>query len=134
MNYSSEFRRCLLEEDVNSIMKLWKHVSPHLPQPANEEEARHSIHLARSKMNTIPKNLQNYSLSWLKERETTKIVHAIGISVGFHNETNHKKRARALEIRESMSDAVITAIKEGVDLETEISEFKNRMMTARNAM
>lgn len=131
MEHSAEFRRALVECDVRAIRRLWQHVSPHLPQPKDDAAALIAIHMARVKMTTLPAKLREYSEAWLSERRTGRIAHAVGIAVGFANETNPKKIARSIEIREAMSDAVERAVVAGVDLATETAEVRRRMMRAR---
>jgi hypothetical protein len=67
MNHADEFRRCLIELDVVGICDLWFHVSPHLPQPKNNDEALATIHYARTQTNSIPMRLR-CSHAWLCER------------------------------------------------------------------
>ena len=70
--HESEFRRCLLELDVEGIMKLWKHVAPHLAEtdPAN---ALISLHIARVEAKYMPKKLKAYSVAWLADLGYQKI-------------------------------------------------------------
>ena len=67
IRHAKEFRRCLVEIDVDAILRLQAHVSPHLPT-LTRQEALYSIHLARTKMNTLPRHLKTYSQRWLNER------------------------------------------------------------------
>lgn len=65
--HGAEFRRCLISLDVSGMMKLWKHVAPHLADQG-PKEALISMHIARCEMKTLPKKLKDYSRDWLAER------------------------------------------------------------------
>ncbi len=66
--HAAEFRRCLIDLDVNGIRKLWAEVSPYLPQPQNTKEALFSLHMARTEAQSVPLGLRQYSHRWLRER------------------------------------------------------------------
>lgn len=72
MEYSAEYRRCLLEVDVDGVIKLWAHTNPNLPQPT-QEEARVQIHIARVEAKSMPANEKQWSLAWLAEHGYRKI-------------------------------------------------------------
>lgn len=65
--HGGEFRRCLIECDVNGIIRLWKHVAPHLPI-RSRKEALYTLHLARTEAESVPLRLRQYSDRWLRER------------------------------------------------------------------
>lgn len=67
MQHTAELRRCLLEVDVDGIVKLWRHVAPHLPQPTNSFEATAAIHMARVQMESMPLKSRYYSHCWLRD-------------------------------------------------------------------
>jgi hypothetical protein len=48
---------------------MWSSVNPHLPQPANAEDAEVCLHLARTAAATIDIKLRAYSHRWLTERK-----------------------------------------------------------------
>jgi hypothetical protein len=141
MNHADAFRRCLIELDVVGICDLWFHVSPHLPQPKNNEEALATIHYARTQARSIPIRLRCYSHAWLCERglpsglpdvwkpKAARLyphqVKAVGISVKALSEAN-VPRARAIE--KAMSDAVLECYADGV---TDSDIVKSRMNAAR---
>lgn len=133
MDHAAEFRRCLEMLDVRGIRKLWQHVSPHLPQPATDDEALYTIHLARVEMkDAISPKLREYSKRWLDERKIGRVSHAVGIAVGMQRDwSDPRKVDKFLNVRGSMEHAVNVAIKDGVDLEKEASEIKDRMLVAR---
>lgn len=66
--HADEFLRCLLELDVDGIMKISAHVFPPQCQPANRSEALASLHLARTKSARVPEKAKRYSQRWLNER------------------------------------------------------------------
>lgn len=134
MEHDAEFRRCLLELDVAGIRALWQHLSPGLPQPQSEDETLHTIHLARVGMATLPAQQRAYSEAWLKERQTGRIVRAVGIAVGVHGDLDPVRRERTQELQSAMSEAVTQAIQDGVDLATETPEIQRRMREARQKL
>lgn len=129
LRHGVEFRRCLIELDVAGIQKLWAHVSPHLPQPKTDDEALHTLHLARTKVPTLPLKLRMYSQAWLAERERkTRIAAAVGIVV---MAPKHRRR-QALDLRAELSGAVMDAYQAGVDLAKDAAEVSRRMDVARD--
>lgn len=124
MNHEAEFRRCLLELDVEGIRRLWRHVQPNLPQPKSDHEVLCTIHLARTKMQAISLGGRKYSEDWLRERQVGQTVPVVGIAV-------KHRLPRSLEIRSAMSEAVVDAIKAGVSLENESDEIRKRILAAR---
>lgn len=119
--HAAEFRRCLLQLDVAGVIKLWKHVAPHLAgqTPA---EALTALHMARVEAKSIPAKLKAYSKAWLAERGYQKFdggwvnglpkpvvtAEAIGIAV----KSNDPRVAQ--RIQTAMSDAVQNAIAKGI--------------------
>lgn len=67
MQHGAEFRRCLVDLDVDGVMKLWGHVAPHLAG-MTRSGALYSLHLARTQAKSIPLLMQLYSQRWLNER------------------------------------------------------------------
>jgi hypothetical protein len=127
MQYADEFRRCLLDLDVRGMRRLWRHVSPHLPQPESDYDTLVTMHLARLEMNNISADKKRYSKQWLEERETTRIVSAVGTAVGSRVVDGVSGRSRAKELEQRMSDAVEAAAKEGVDLDKDAGEVRRRI-------
>jgi hypothetical protein len=119
IEHSAEFRRCLDTLDVATIRRLWKHVNPHLPQPANDEEALTRLHYARTLAQSMPFKKRAYSHSWLLERGLPsglpdhmrkradrmypRVVEAVGIAVKGGSELG---RLVAPLIQADMADAV----------------------------
>lgn len=68
VKHGAEFRRCLVDLDVKGIVALWRCVSPHLPQPANDDEALICLHMARTGAESVPVRARQYSDRWLRER------------------------------------------------------------------
>lgn len=141
MNHADAFRRCLIDLDVVGICDLWFHVSPHLPQPKNNDEALATIHYARTQAGSIPLKLRCYSHAWLCERglpsglpdhwkpRASRLypheVKAVGVSVMAMSEAN-VPRARAIE--KAMSNAVLECYADGV---TDVDRIRGRMNEAR---
>jgi hypothetical protein len=141
MNHADAFRRCLIDLDVVGICDLWFHVSPHLPQPKNNDEALATIHYARTHAESIPQRLRCYSHAWLCERglpsglpdwlkpRANRLypheVKAVGVSVMAMSEAS-VPRARAIE--KAMSNAVLECYADGV---TDVDLIRGRMNEAR---
>lgn len=129
--HETEFRRCLVEIDVEGMRRLWAHVSPHLPQPYCDAEALETIHRARVDMATLAPDARRYSMDWLRERETSRVVSAVGIAVKAINES---RKTQAAEMQHAMSQAVADAVRDGVSLDTEADEIRARIAAARKRM
>ena len=141
MNHADAFRRCLIDLDVVGICDLWFHVSSHLPQPKNNEEALVTMHYARTHARSIPIKLRCYSHAWLCERGLPSglpdcwkpkaarlyphTVKAVGVAVKAMSAEN-VPRARAIE--KAMSDAAMECYADGV---TDPQVIKTRMDAAR---
>ena len=141
MDHADAFRRCLIELDVVGICDLWFHVSPHLPQPKNNEEALIMMHYARTETQSIPVRLRCYSHAWLCERglpsnlpdqlkpKASRLyphkVKAVGIAV---KAISAEGALRARIIERVMSDAVMECYADGV---TDPQIIKARMDAAR---
>lgn len=95
--HAEEFRRCLVDCDIEGVKKIWKHVAPNMPQPKNDRDALISIHMARTQTERLPFRFRAYSHSWLidngfpsqlpdklkpkAERMYPRVVSAVGICV-----------------------------------------------------
>ena len=124
--HNAEFSRCLAECDVQGIRRLWSHVSPHLPQPANDHDALVAIHHARTQANSFNLRLRAYSHRFLidngypsglpdylkprAERMYPRIEDGVGISVGGTGEVGNMI---APIIQGAMSDAVMDCYANG---------------------
>lgn len=144
MSYEAQFRQCLIDLDVVGICDLWFHVSPHLPQPKNNDEALATIHYARTQARSIPLRLRCYSHAWLCERglpsglpdcwkpKASRLyphnVNAVGVAVLAMSEAN-KPMARAIE--KAMSDAAMECYADGV---TDVDRIRGRMNEARRGV
>jgi hypothetical protein len=110
------FREALEQLDVPLVRKIWRHVFPNMPQPASDDEALISLHMARSAARSIGFRARAYSHVWLVERGFPSqlpdelrpraeriypvIVPTVGIAV------RHRTPV-ALAIRQSMEEAVL---------------------------
>lgn len=65
--HSAEFRRCLIELDVDGVMKLWEHIAPHLAI-MSRKEALYTLHMARTDAKSVPLHMRQYSTKWLRDR------------------------------------------------------------------
>lgn len=140
-NHADAFRRCLVDLDVVGICDLWFHVSPHLPQPKNNDEALATIHYARTQAGSIPVRLRCYSHAWLSERglpsglpdwlkpKAARLyphqVNAVGVAVKALSAAA-EPLARAIE--RAMSDAAAECYADGV---RDSATIKARMAEAR---
>lgn len=130
MSVSAEFRDCLLTMDVTRARSIWATVAPHLPQPADVQEAERLMHMARVESRTMPPALVEYSRAWLNDRYPVTTALAVGIAVGLNTNKGWQRR-RDLDVRHEMSEAVVRSIQEGLDLDGDADEVKRRMMANR---
>lgn len=70
--HGTEIRRCLVEMDVAGLMKIWRHVAPHLADQTPAQTLI-SAHMARVEMKFISLKLKTYSKDWLAERGIAKV-------------------------------------------------------------
>jgi hypothetical protein len=141
VNYADDFKRCLEETDIVGIRRLWKHVQPNLPQPANDHDALVSLHMARTQSLSVRFELRAYSHRWLvdhgfpslmpdnlkprAERIYSKVVEAVGISVNF---SSPLLKPIAEPVRKAMEDAVNDCYANG---DRDPALIRQRMMEAR---
>jgi hypothetical protein len=139
--HSAEFRRCLEQLDVAGVRRLWRHMSPHLPQPANDAEALVTLHHARTQTESIAIRLRAWSHRWLldhgypsglpdhmkpsAERIYPRVVEGVGISVNFRSPILQPITGL---VRGAMEDAVSEAY---ADKKTEPSFVRARMQQAK---
>lgn len=133
--HGPEFRRCLIQMDVDGLVKLWRHVAPHLAdQPARDILI--SMHIARCEMRSLAPSLKDYSEAWLLERGYRKIEgrwingpepqEAIAGAVGIAVKSSDPLVAK--RIHRAMDDALQNALARGI-IEAPIQ--KERMLQAR---
>jgi len=121
--------RCLLSLDVNGFRNATRAPAPHLPQPESDWQALYVMHLSRVRMLHISPQQKRYSEHWLREiAPKTRIAAAVGIAV---KARNAESAERASDVQAAMSEAVIAAVKEGIDIEIEVPEVHRRMKLAR---
>jgi len=141
MDHGAEFRRCLEQLDVAGIRALWRHVSPHLPQPADDAEALTTLHFARTQTRSVALKLRAWSHRWLldnghpsglpdelkpaAERICPRVVEAVGIMVAFSNPI---LKPIGDQVRGAMEDAVLDAY---AHKKTEPAFVRARMAEAR---
>jgi hypothetical protein len=129
MHHQREILRCLTVLDITGMRKVWREMSPHLDQPGSDWEALHIMHEARVRMATISPQQKRYSEHWLREHKSkTHIAAAVGIIV---KSMSSAGRERARDVQGEMSEAVLLAVRDGVDIEHEIAEMHDRMMRAK---
>ena len=126
MTHADEMRRCLDQQDLVGIIRLWAHVCPHLPAPATQHDARITMHIARTQTDVLAFSLRAYSHAWLTERSLPsmlpdhlkpsaerlypRVVTAVGISV---NARDPAMKPAAKAIERAMSNAVEEAYADG---------------------
>src|SRR5215475_8459300 len=101
----AEYRRCLAEVDVASFRRLLHELFPHLPQPEDNAQALHTLHMARAQARSMPLDLRRYSQAWLDEHERRTVAYAVGIAVGAPEE----RQDMAEDLTEAMSSSVMNA-------------------------
>jgi hypothetical protein len=129
MRHQQEVLRCLLALDIPGIRKVWKEMAPHLDQPESDWDALRAMHEARVRMHRISPQQKRYSEHWLRELESkTRITAAVGIAVKAFKSENAE---RARDMQSAQVEAVLLAIKDGVDIEANVPEIHRRMKLAR---
>jgi len=139
MQASAEVRRCLIELDIEGIVRAWGQLQPNLPVPATRGEVLIALHMARTSANTVPLKLRAYSHRFLidqgfpsqlpdrlkpsAEKLYPRSESAVGISV------NSKYPVVKLAIQSAMEYAVLEAYADGHSDEPEI--VRQRMLEAR---
>lgn len=109
-------RQALIELDVDAACAIWKAAAPHLPAPPSREAAIATMHMARTKTQTIVPRLRYYSHRWLldhgypsllpdrlrapAERMYPKVVDAVGVAV----------RSSFPEVRTAITTAMSNAV------------------------
>lgn len=140
-NHSAEFRRCVEQLDVAGIRALWRHVSPHLPQPADDAEALASLHFARTQTRSIALKLRAWSHRWLLDHDLPsglpdelkpaaeqicpRVVEAVGIMVAYRSPI---LKPIGDQVRGAMEDAVMDAF---AHRKTDPAFLRARMNEAR---
>lgn len=81
--FAGEFLRCLIELDVDGILRLHAVVFPAQTFPSSRTEALASLHLARTKSDRVPMKLKRYSQKWLNER---------GLGSWFNDDSDRRQR------------------------------------------
>lgn len=66
--FGAEFRRCLIELDVDGIIALHKRTMIPGTEPKTRKQALATLHAARAMAESIPLHLRIYSDRWLRER------------------------------------------------------------------
>lgn len=128
VRHAAEFRRCLIELDIPAIRRLWRQVSPHLPQPETDLETLQTMHTARVAMKTLPEDKRAYSEAWLNERG---LLARVETGVGIMVIAPDHRREQAEYVRTAMSGSVMDSLKAGLDLDKDAKEVKRRMEIVR---
>jgi hypothetical protein len=132
MRHQQEVLRCLLALDIPGIRKVWKEIVPHLDQPESDWDALRAMHEARVRMLRISPQQKRYSEHWLRELESkTRIAAAVGVAV---KALNSEIVERARDVQSAQVEAVLAAVKDGVDIEAEVPELHRRMKIARQSV
>lgn len=100
--HAAEVRRITETLDVAAARRLWRHMAPHLHQPANDHEMLLQLHYQRTQMKSMPLKLRVYSDRWLVDhgyptampdklralgdRLYPRVVEGVGISVAVSSE------------------------------------------------
>jgi hypothetical protein len=121
--------RCLIALDIPGIRRVWKQMAPHLDQPESDWDALRTMHEARVRMLRISPQQKKYSEHWLRELESkTRIAAAVGIAIKAFKSENTQ---RARDLQGEMAEAVLLAVRDGVNIESEVPEVHRRMAAAR---
>lgn len=136
---SDEVRRCLIELDIEGMVRAWGRIWPGMPVPTTRGEVLVALHLARTVSITVPLRLRAYSHRWLidqnypsqlpdhlkprAEKLYPKAEAAVGISV------SSKYPAVKYAVQTAMEQAVLEAYADGHSDEPE--KVRQRMLEAR---
>lgn len=136
---SNDVRRCLVELDIEGMVRAWGRAWPGLPVPATRGEVLVALHIARTAAASVPIRLRAYSHRWLTdqgypsqlpdhlksraERLYPKVEKSVGISV------NSKYPVVKYAIQTAMEQAVLEAYADGHRDEPE--KVRQRMLEAR---
>lgn len=135
----SDFRRCLVDLDTVTARKLWAQASPHLHQPANDEEALVMLHYARTEARSVAFRLRAYSHRWLvdqglpsalpdelkpkAERIYPKVVEAVFVGV----------ISNIVGVKEGLTEAMRSAVEEAyADGKTDPDFLRARIVDAQD--
>lgn len=132
-----EYRRCLIDLDIEGIVRVWK--ATNMPMPEDRGDVLACLHMARTASRSVPLTMRSYSHRWLldhglpsqlpdhlksrAERLYPQTTHAVGISV------NSKYPVVQKAISGVMREAVLEAYADGHQDEPE--KVKQRMQEAR---
>jgi hypothetical protein len=151
-DHSAEFRRCLVDCDVSTILKLWKHVFPSMPAPETDEDALICIHMTRTATERLPFRFRAYSHRWLEERGVTqkcrsllpdelkpkaermypRIVSAVGVCVAsMGNRKTDYHHAVSTEMCHRIEDLYADGIEDPVIVKANLKEIHDRMRRQR---
>jgi hypothetical protein len=118
------FRSCITRLDVKGIRNLHRRFNPHLPQPKDDEEALTSLHIARTQAKFLSERERQYSRDWLAERQTGRIAHAVGVSVGMPSQPLNSRQE---DVRDAMSDSAGESYDGSSAQDPSIQEFCARL-------
>lgn len=69
MSLQDDFRRALIDGDIDAACKMWAtRIAPNSPQPSTKAEREITFHMARTVARSIPLRLRKYSDRWLRTR------------------------------------------------------------------
>lgn len=138
MNARSAARRCIMEADAATALRLWPEIFPQYPPLGTEADALVVLHTARTAMQTIPPRQRFWSHRWLRERGLPsrlpdnlrpraermypKIAEGVLIAI------NTKYPAVRVAIQRATSDAIMDCYANG---DTEPAFVKARWQDAR---
>ncbi len=128
-----EFHRAILELDVATVIRLWKNISPEMPQPESVYDAMVSVHLARVAMGNIPRKARQFSKRWLQDHaeRTPVVAAAVGVAV---KPLSRYSINRANDVQETLTESVYDSIKVGLDIDEEAPEVRTRMTRAKEKL
>jgi len=140
MKHSAEFRRCLLEGDVTTLIRLHKLIAP-WSNELSPVEATITMHIARVETKNFPRAVKQFSIEWLADHGYVKadgkwqrsdalekqiFTEAVGIS---SSAVGGNKYQLNYKIERGMSDVLLNGIAKGImepPMQTEIMQ-KERM-------
>lgn len=127
MTQPDHFRQLLIEGDFRAMRRVFAAHCPHLPEPADDDQAEVSMHMARTGAESIPFRHRAWSHRWLSERKYPSLLSdklkpkaerlypvarpIVGIAI---KSLNKSRQPEADFVVQKMADVVCSLFSEGV--------------------
>jgi hypothetical protein len=147
LDYSDQFRDCLIDLDVEGALRIWMHMFPQMPQP-ERRDALTVIHMARTAMVSVPTLKRFYSHRWCCDEgvpsqlpddlrpKAERIYPSFSSAVGIAVEANRRHLETTKAITQVMREAVLEAYADGHKDEPQVvhARMMEKRKTERRAL